>query len=105
MEQALSKMYHTCTICTIKIPIAILKNIKCNDSYIHLNTTKECKKKTWQSLNLMYNAKSSAGFHTSAMSKASTTLGIVREYNTCIIVKKKKPKKYSSCINCYHVKW
>jgi hypothetical protein len=39
MEQALSKMYHACTICTMKIPIAILKNIKSNESYINLNTT------------------------------------------------------------------
>ena len=53
---------------------------------------------------IMYNCKSSAGFRTSAMyshiqskdkcwlffllqrrQKASTTLGIVREYNTCIV--------------------
>ncbi len=32
MEQALSKMYHAYTICKMKIPIAILKNDKCNDS-------------------------------------------------------------------------
>ena len=36
MEQALSKMYPACSICTKKIPVAILKNIKCYDSYINL---------------------------------------------------------------------
>jgi hypothetical protein len=71
----------------MKIPIAILKNIKCNDSYINFNTTKEYKT-TWQSFNLMYNAKSSAGFRTSAMSKVSTTLDNAREYNTCIVQRK-----------------
>jgi hypothetical protein len=46
-------------------------------------------------------AKSSAGFRTSAMFKASTTLGFIWDYNTCIV----QPPiiKYSSCISCYFV--
>ena len=47
------------------------------------------------------NAKSSAGFRTSAMFKTSTTLGFIWDNNTCIV----QPPiiKYSSCISCYLV--
>ena len=47
------------------------------------------------------NTKSSVGFRTSAMFKASTTLGFIWDNNTCIV----QPPiiKYSSCISCYLV--